>query len=190
MKAFERYMSQFPNYRPALFEDAQQYLSTIHIKAGDFFLKEGKVSRQIAFIKKGLLRLYYLNDGHEMTTCFCKENTITCSYKSLIQEVPSELSIQAIESSELIVFTYNDLQSLYQKDLFCQQVGRLAAENEYINAECHSRFISDLSATEKYKQILTEDPDLIKRTPLNYLASYLHIAPETLSRIRSKMKHS
>jgi CRP-like cAMP-binding protein len=160
------------------------------IKSGDFLLRQGKVSKNIAFIEKGLLRLYYLNDGKEVTNCFCRENTITTSYKSLITQKESDMSIQAIEDTKLIILSYDALQELFRKDLFWQQVGRLAAENEFIISESHNRFLKDLSATERYLQILNKDKELIQRVPLNYLASYLQIAPETLSRIRKKISRT
>ncbi len=187
MEAFKNYLKQFPHYKPKTFEDVLPYLTIKNIEAGDYFLRQGKTCKSIAFIEKGLMRLYYLNDGKEVTTCFCKEHTITCSYKSLITNAPSDISIQAIEPCKLVYFSYESLQKLYEKELFWQQVGRLAAENEFINTECHNRFLNDLSATERYQQILKNDSELLQKVPLNYLASYLQITPETLSRIRKKI---
>ncbi len=187
MEAFRKYLEKFPHYRSEMFETVLPYLSIKKIEAGDYFLEEGRICKNIAFIEEGLMRLFYLNDGKEVTRCFCKENTITCSYKSLITNTPSELSIQAIEPTKLVVFSYHSLQKLYEKELFWQQVGRLAAENEFINTECHNRFLSDLSATEKYKEVIESDAELLQRVPLNYLASYLQVAPETLSRVRKKI---
>jgi len=138
-------------------------------------------------IEEGLLRLYYLNDGKEITNCFCKENSISCSYSSLITQQASDMIIQAVEPSKLLTIPYEALQKLYAQDLFWQQVGRLAAENEFITTECHNRFLRDLSATDRYRQILENDNDLLQRVPLNHLATYLQITPETLSRIRKKI---
>ena len=187
MEVFNHYLKQFPHYTPKVFEMVHPFISTQAIKAGDYFLQQGKIARSIGFIESGLLRLYYLNDGKEVTNCFCKENTITCSYGSLITQQESEIAIQAIEDSKLIVLPYAALQKLYEKDLFWQQVGRLAGENEYLTTECHNRFLRDLSATERYQQILENEKDLLQRVPLNYLATYLQITPETLSRIRKKI---
>ena len=187
MESFNNYLKQFPHYSPKVFEDIRPYLSMKKIEAGEYFLMHGKISRNIAFIKKGLLRLFYLNDGKEVTNCFCKENTITTSYSSLITQQKSDIAIQAIESSQLVVFSYDTLQKMYKQDLFWQQLGRLAAENEFITTECHSRFLRDLTATDRYKQILENDNELLQRVSLNYLATYLQIAPETLSRIRNKV---
>ena len=187
MEVFNDFLKQFPHYNSSVFEAVLPYLSVKEIEAGAFLLREGQVCRDIAFIEKGLLRLYYLNDGKEVTNCFCKENTITTSYSSLITQKESDIAIQAIEASKLIVLSYESLQKLYEKDLFWQQVGRLAAENEFITTECHNRFLRDLSATDRYIQILENENELLQRVPLNHLATYLQIAPETLSRIRNKI---
>lgn len=184
---FNKYLQQFPHYTPNVYDIVKPFLTEKTLEAGEYLLEEGKICRHIAFIEKGLLRLYYLNDGKEVTNCFCKESTITCSYKSLITQTESDCAIQAIEPSKLIMLSNDSLQELYQKDLFWQQVGRLAAENEYITTECHNRFVRDLSATDRYLEILKNDEDLLQRVPLNYLATYLQIAPETLSRIRKKI---
>ena len=187
MNSLKKYLEQFPHFKPSAFEVALPYLKEKEIKAGDYFLHQGKISTQIAFIEKGLFRLFYLNDGKETTTCFCKENNITCSFQSLLTQQPSDKAIQAVEDSKIIYFSYNALQEFYRKDLFWQQVGRLAAENEFIITEGYNRFLNDLSAKERYLQILENDPELLQRVPLNYLASYLQITPETLSRIRKKI---
>ncbi len=187
MEALNKYLKQFPQYTPKVFEIAKPFLSRKKLEAGEFFLSLGKISNQIAFIEKGLFRVYYLNDGKEITHCFCRENSIACSYRSLITQQPSDTAIQAVEPTEIIYFSNESLQKLYQQDPFWQQVGRIASENEYVTTECHNRFVTDLSATERYQEIMENDPELLQRVPLNYLATYIQVAPETLSRIRKKL---
>ena len=187
MEAFDSYFQQFPHYSPEAFEAVRPFLRVRELDAGEYFLQQGQISKQIAFIEEGLLRLYYLKDGKEITHCFCKEQTLSTSYSSLITQRASKISIQAIEPSRLIVLPYEALQGLYQEYLFWQEVGRLAGENEYVINEQHKHFLLDLSATERYLQFLEQDKDLFQRIPLRYLASYLQIAPETLSRIRKKI---
>lgn len=187
MNALENYLQQFPNYTPGAYESAIPFFSEKTFKAGDFLLRAGKICRSIAFIEEGLFRQYYLKDGNEITSCFCRENTLTTSYKSLISQEESDLAIQAIEESKVILLSYSSLQKLFKSHSFWQQVGRLAAENEYMVSEAHKRFLTDLSATIRYLHILENDKELLQRVPLNHLASYLQIAPETLSRIRNKI---
>ena len=190
MESFNNYLKQFPHYTSEVFETVLPYLSIIEIEAGEYFLSHGKICRHIAFIEKGLFRLFYLNDGKEVTNCFCKEQTITTAYSSLITQQESGIAIQAIEDSKLIVLSNDSLQKLYREDLFWQQLGRIAAENEFITTECHNRFLRDLSAQDRYRQMWEDDGELLQRIPLKYLASYLQIAPETLSRIRNKLAHN
>jgi len=186
MKALEQYLKQFPHFSQNAYEIALPFAKEMTLQAGDFHLQHGKISRNIAFIEEGILRQFYIHDGKEVTTCFCRENSITCSYKSLITQQESDIAIQALEETKLIVLSYDALQTLYEKDLFWQQVGRLAAENEFVVSENHKRFINDKTATERYLEIRNNDKALLQRIPLNYLASYLQITPETLSRIRNK----
>ncbi|MFK8058218.1 MAG: Crp/Fnr family transcriptional regulator [Saprospiraceae bacterium] len=190
MDSFKTYLKQFPHYTDSAYENALPFLTEKTIKPGEFLLKEGRIARNIAFIDQGILRLFYLNGDTEVTNCFCRENSITCSYKSLILQEESTLSIQAIEESKVLLLSYDSLQKLYALDPFWQQIGRLAAESEYITSESHHRFLKDLSATERYLQVLNDDEELLQRVPLNYLATYLQVAPATLSRIRKKISRT
>lgn len=187
MEAFQAFLRHFPHFQPEVFAAVRPFLSIREINAGDFFLRSGNVCRHIAFVEKGLLRIFYLHDGKEITKCFCKAGTISTSYSSMITQSESDFSIQAIEPTSLIVFSYETLQQLYEQSLFWQQVGRLAAENEFIQEEHHQRFLKDLNATERYQHILENDRELLQSIPLLHLATYLQIAPETLSRIRNKL---
>ncbi|MFP2997822.1 Crp/Fnr family transcriptional regulator [Spongiivirga sp. MCCC 1A20706] len=187
MDAFKEYLQQYPNYKPSDFDAVLPYLSIKEVDAGEYLLRQGKICKHIAFIESGLFRLYYLNDGKEVTNCFCKENTLTTSYSSLILQKPSDIAIQAIEPSRLIILSNDSLQKLYKTHSFWQQLGRIAAENEFITTEEHNRFLKDVSATNRYQLLLEKDKQLLQRVPLNYLATYLQITPETLSRIRNKL---
>lgn len=187
MESFRKYIKQFPNYKPSAFEAVLPFLTTKQLAAGEYLLKEGSVCRSIAYIEKGLLRLYYLNNGKEVTNCFCREHTLTASYRSMVTMTASDISIQTLEHSQLIMLSYEALQKLFVTDSFWQQVGRVAIESEYLINEKHSRFLRDKSAQERYLEILNSQPDLLQRVPLTALASYLQVSPETLSRIRKKI---
>lgn len=186
MKAFQEYLKQFPHYSDKMFEELQPHLTRVELKPNEYFLKHRVICKRLAFIEKGLVRIYYLHDGREITKCFCRENNITCSYSSMITQTPSLSAIQALEHTTLITLPYSSLQQLYSKNIFWQQMGRLAGEREFVIEENHNRSMRDLSATERYKYILEHDSELLQRVPLNHLASYIQVTPETLSRIRSK----
>ena len=190
LEQFKQLIKQFPHYTDDAYEIAVPYFKQQKLKKGEYLLTEGHISKKIAFIASGLFRSFYLKDGIEITTCFCKENTFTTSFKSLITKQPSDLSIQAIEDAELLVIQFEDLQKLYEKHLFWQQVGRLVAEQEFITVESYTRFLNDKTAKQRYLQILKHENDILQRVPLIYLASYLQVAPETLSRIRKEISTS
>ena len=155
---------------------------------GDFFVKQDKICKQIAFINKGILRTYYLNEkAEETTSCFCTENNFTTSYKSFILQSPSTLSIQAIEETELLVIDFADLQKLYATSLAWQNVGRAFAEKEYIIMEQYACSLNNETAKEKYLRLLKEQPQIIQKAPVNQIASYLGITTRTLSRIRREI---
>jgi len=187
MSTFDNYLRQFPDYTPQAYRDVQPHLTIKELAEGEYFLREGKTCTEIGFVQSGLLRLYYLNDGKEVTNCFCKEHTITTSFRSLVSQQESDMAIQAVEKTRLIVFSYDSLQHLYSKSFFWQQLGRLATESEAITNECHTRFLRDVPAIDRYRKILTDDPELLQRVPLNYLATYLQMTPETLSRVRKSI---
>jgi CRP-like cAMP-binding protein len=184
---FKAFIQQFPNYSDADFDLAMLSFKALRLQKGDHFIEQDRVCKKIAFIETGLLRTYYLNDGLEVTTCFCRERTLASSFKSVITQTPSELAIQAIEESTLWVIQYHDLEILYNKSPFWQQVGRLVAQQEFVTVECYTRFLNDQTAKQRYLHILEHESDLLLRVPLIYMASYLQIAPETLSRIRKEI---
>ena len=187
---FKNYLQRFPGFSESAFDVALPYFKYKNLAKGDFLIQQGKTANKIAFILTGLFRTFYLKDGLEVTTCFCKENTLTTSYKSLITKLPSELSIQALENATVLIIQYTDLQELFQKHPFWQQAGRMVAEQEFVTAECYTRFLNDKTARERYLDILNNEPDLLQRAPLLHLASYLQITPETLSRIRKDISTS
>ena len=137
-----------------------------------------------------MFKVYYLRDGVEITTCFCKENRFTTSYQSLITNQVSKLSIQAIEEAEIVSIQYEDLKKLYAQHSFWQQIGRMITEQEYIITECYTRLINDKSAKQRYLEILNNEADLLQRVSLSDLASYLQVTPETISRIRKNLATS
>ncbi len=187
---FKIFISQFPQYTERAYLLAEPYLKNKSIKKGEHILQQGNRCRKLTFVISGMFKVYYLRDGVEITTCFCKENRFTTSYQSLITDQPSELSIQAIEDAEIVTILYEDLKKLYELDPFWQQIGRLVTEQEYIITSCYTRMINDKSAKQRYLEILNNEPDLLQRVSLTDLASYLQVTPETISRIRKDLATS
>ena len=170
------------------FENGFQYFDKIVLEKGDYFVKENTICKQIAFINKGILRTFYINEKSEDTTsCFCVENNLTSSYKSFILQETSKLNIQSLEKSELLVINYNDLQKLYIESPIWGKIGRLIAENEYIGMEKYASVLNNETAKTKYMRLMNEQPQIIQKVANQFIASYLGITSRTLSRIKSEI---
>ncbi|MBK8056170.1 MAG: Crp/Fnr family transcriptional regulator [Saprospiraceae bacterium] len=155
------------------------------LKKDDYFLEIGKHCNQVAFIKAGMLRIYYPNDKGEDTTCyFSLPNEFVTSFSSFTSGSPSIENIQAILPTEIFVIEKQDLEMLYNKVPVTQEFGRKAAENLAIMMEKRISLFLNNTAEERYQYLLKNNPILIQTVPLQYLASYLGISPQHLSRLR------
>lgn len=162
--------------------------SNLKLKKAQFFVQQNQVCRQVGFILNGSFRTFYLNEkGEEITSCFCVSNSFTTSFKSFILQVPSFLSIQAMEDSELMVIDFESLQNLYKSSSTWQTIGRVLAEKEYLSMEHYVSFLNSESAKEKYLRLLREQPTVLKTARIEDIASYLGVTRRTLSRIRKEI---
>jgi len=154
------------------------------LKKDEYFSKAGRISDRIGFVQSGLLRSYFTIKGKETTTFFQTKGYLATALLSFLQMKPALENIQALEDSELIVITRKNLHKLYNENWKWQQVGRIVIEQYYIKMEQRSIILQSQSAQERYEYFLKEYPELIQSVPLYYIASFLGMSPETLSRIR------
>lgn len=152
----------------------------------DFLLKEGQTCRYLYFIKNGAVRGYYFLDNKEVTYWFGFENDFVTSFHSFITGQASVENIQFVEGSILWRISKDKLNSLYNSHHEIERLVRIAYEKYYIRLE--ERFVNAQfkTATERYESLLQQSPHIPERMPLGYIASYLGISQETLSRIRGR----
>ena len=188
MEKLKRFLENIAPIRDNEFADAIVFFKKKNLRKGEFFVKKDNVCKHVAFILKGTLRTFYINNkAEETTSCFCTENNFTTSYKSFILQQPSNLSIQAIEETELLVIDYNNLQNLYMSSSVWLTIGRKVAEQEYIVIEKYASVLNNETAKEKYLRLLQEQPSVVKKAAVEDIASYLGITRRTLSRIRQEI---
>ncbi len=154
------------------------------IRKNGFISKEGLICDRLAFIRSGLMRSFFNIKEKETTTYFLGPGSIAVAMSSFIEMKPAFENIQAIEDSEVFILSKEDLEALYRKSWKWQQTGRVIIERYYVIMEHRSIALQTLSAKERYEMLLAEHPGLLLKVPLHYVASYLGISPETLSRIR------
>ena len=152
----------------------------------DFFLlKENTVSDYIYFIEKGIARIYYYKNGKEITEWIAMDGEFFLSITSFFQRTPSYLIIQTIEPSEVFGIHHNDLMSLADKHHDVERMLRKMVTLSLIFSQQRMDSIQFESAHQRYERLLKSSPQIIQRVPLTYIASFLGITLETLSRIRS-----
>jgi CRP-like cAMP-binding protein len=146
----------------------------------------GHTCRNIYFIKKGLLCIYYFKEDVEIIESFEFENSIVARADSLFKTKPSRKGIKAIENSELIAINSSKLFELYDKHPDIDRLFRKIYENAYVELVNRVESIQFYSAKERYHNLLSQSKQTIQRVPLKLIASYLGITQVSLSRIRAK----
>lgn len=157
------------------------------LKRKEFLLLEGEVCRTVYFVKEGCLRYFYNVDGEERTGQFFFENSWYTDYESFLSEQPSGLNIQALEPTQLWALSKSALYELYEKHPKIEQFGRIMAENAYLGVRKSNLSLRAQSPEERYLKLIEERPKVVERVSLQYIASYLGIQPESLSRIRKRL---
>jgi len=153
----------------------------------DFFLlKENTVSDYIYFIEKGVARIYYYKNGKEITEWIAMDQQFFLSITSFFQRTPSHLIIQTIEPSEVYGIHHDDFMSLADKYHDVERLLRKMVTASLILSQIRMDSIQFESAQQRYEKLLQTTPQIVQRVPLTYIASFLGITLETLSRIRSQ----
>lgn len=155
------------------------------VARGSYLLKAGEICRHLYFIRKGVIRGYVKDGTKEVTTWMTAENEMVTSIRGLNLLEPSLENIQAIEECDLVVAEYDSLQYLYENFVEMNIVGRKLLEQYYKDAEERAFICRIPNASKRYRYFVETKGDLANRIPLKYIASYLGMTIETMSRIRS-----
>lgn len=159
----------------------------IRLKKNEIFIKEGDIANQIAFTNKGYLRVYYLHDGEEITRDITPLHSFATALPSFISQTPSFEIISAITDCELITIHKNDLEYLYSNYPTWERFGRRIMEEMFVESQRRIySFITETAET-RYKKLLKQYPDLIRDVPLKYIADFLGIKLQSLSRLRKSV---
>lgn len=184
MQTFFDHVGQYVRLSKVAVKSMSAALQKMELPKGSFLITEGKICQYIYFLEKGCLRGYYNLDGKEISHWFAFENNVVTSFYSFITRKPCVENIQMIEDCTLWAISYEDLQTLYNKHSDIERMGRILNEQYYVMLE--ERFVSNhfKEAKERYEYLMTNASHILQRVPLGYIASYLGITQETLSRIR------
>jgi len=154
---------------------------------GEKIISQGEVCTNIYWIVKGLVRQYYYKNGKDLTEYMAAENTICMCIESLFREEPSNLQIVALEPTILYQIPKADLEAVAMKSVNIQILYRKILEESLILSQKHADMLRFESALDRYQKLVKRNPQLVLRAPLVYIASYLQMTPETLSRVRNAL---
>lgn len=161
------------------------YFSHQKLDKDDYILRNGEICKHIYFIQKGFARIFYFKNGKEITEWFAPEKTFCFSITSYFESVPSRLVIQCLESCEVIRLSKAGLDALSSKNLEIAHLLMTMFSRSLILSQKRMDSIQFETARQRYHKLLEEQPHILQKVPLQYIASFLGITSETLSRIRT-----
>lgn len=185
--------NQFRNKFPLTDEkwiEYTNYFNRLEIPAKTILLEEGEISKKLFIIEKGCVRVWFNNNGKDLTTQFFFENQSVASIESFMKKFPSQAFVETIEPSVLWWISKNDLDKILEEikeipELRDRLIDMLF-QRTFDYMKYFVSFIKD-SPTQRYLSLIEERPQIVQRVPQHYIASYLGVTTVHLSRIKSKL---
>ncbi|CAM1341903.1 Crp/Fnr family transcriptional regulator [Tenacibaculum amylolyticum] len=155
---------------------------------GQYIVQQGDVCRYESFIVKGCLKTFYMDkDGLEHVVLFGIENWWAADLGSFLTQTPADYNVQCLEHTEVIQFSFDSLELLYQKIPKLERFFRLIIQRAFVTSEKRIIRNFSLSAKERYIEFKNLYPQIEQRVPQYLIASYLGITKEFLSKVRSEI---
>lgn len=162
-------------------------LSIQKLEKNQFILKNGDICNHFYFFNKGFGRIFYYKNGKDITEWFAPEKTLCFSITSYFEDTPSKLVIECLENSEVVYLSKKGLNDLKLKNIeIANLLLDMYAESLKLSQK-RTDAIQFETAKQRYENLITYQPQIVKKAALQHIASYLGITAETLSRIRTQL---
>jgi len=187
---FTEYLNGLQNVSPLSTESRTallKHISQKDISKGDYVLKHGEICKHIYYVNKGFVRIFYFKNGKNITEWFANEKQYFFSITSYFNETPSNLVIEAIEDSEIILLSKTGLEKLRKINI---EIANLMIEffsGSLIHSQKRMESMQFETAKQRYAKLLEDQPEILNKVPLQFIATFLGITQETLSRIRAQI---
>lgn len=159
-------------------------LVPIKLQKGDLVFPEGNVCNAMYYVDRGMVRQFYYKNGKDVTEHFSYEGRIVFCIESFLKQEPSRLLVETLENSTLYAIPYEELHILMSQNHEILTLYRRILEHALISSQEHADSQRFENAAERYERLLQTKPEIILRAPMVYVASFLQMTPETLSRVR------
>ncbi len=150
-------------------------------------LKTGQIEKYLSFIEKGTIRFYFPKEENDLTFSFAFAGGFVSAYDSFLQQSPSVYQVETLSDTILCRLSYEDLQDVYTYTAIGNLIGRHASEELFLKKSKRELSLLNDSAEKRYLNLFNEQPHLLQEIPLKYIASYIGITPQALSRIRNRI---
>lgn len=168
--------------------DISGFFTFKKIRRKQYILQEGDICRDMVFIQKGLLKSYRLDEkGSEHIILFGWEGWWISDFKSFLKQIPATLFIDAVKDTELLVISREAYEQLTLAVPVMNRYFRILYENSLVTKDERLISLNRFTAEEKFQRLIDYNPGMIQRVPQHLIASYLGLAPATLSRIRKRL---
>jgi CRP-like cAMP-binding protein len=157
------------------------------LKKKEFLLQDGKVCNFVAFLAEGIVRHFHVKDGVEKTCDISFENAWVTDFQSFLNHTVCLMNLQAMESSTVLMISKVNLQELYHACSKYETFGRLMAEEVAQRATAIAMSLSSDKPEERFQNLIQKQPAIFQSVPQKYIANFLGISPESLSRIRNRI---
>jgi len=183
----KRFFAQYVNLSDTELDDITARFKTKAVKKNSYLLRQGETCKDLVFVQKGCLRLYYLEDAIEISVWFAFQHSSAIEIYSFISGNPSNYFLQAIEDSEVLYLPKTELNKLYKTQPKMQEMMRNFWEDVILNLLERFTALQTDSAEKRYRDLLNK-PGYLETIPQKYLASFIGVTPTSLSRIRKQIK--
>jgi CRP-like cAMP-binding protein len=150
-------------------------------------LKAGQTENYLSFVEKGIIRFYIPKEENDLTFSIVFDNSFVSAYDSFLTKLPSTYNIETLTHTTIWRLSFDNLQTIYKKTEIGNTIGRLAAEDLFLKKSKRELSLLNETAEQLYIKLFSEQPKLIQKIPLKYIASYIGITPQALSRIRKRI---
>jgi CRP-like cAMP-binding protein len=172
------------------FELIRSHMETRQFPRRTVLVREGEQEKYLSMVLQGVLRKYFYKGREEVITQLASEGHLISSSVSFFSAMPSQYVVETIEPVTLMSISREALDKLYIAIPKMERLGRLIITDLYLQKERWEQEHISLNTRERFAQFVEECPSLLQRVPQKYIASYLNIKPETLSRMKQSIKRT